>query len=101
MSGLLRSVVCGLALLLIAASALLVSLLSAPECQAAASGLPAAAGAAPAPAAAALGRSGGRTEADADSIIQLLSVEEKLSLLNTNSPTIDHPDVYVSAFDWW
>ena len=94
MSGPRRRVLCGLALL-IATS------LSAAGCHAAASGGGAAQGAAAAAAAAALRRSGGRTEADADSIIQLLSVEEKLSLLNTDSPTIDHPDVYVPAFNWW
>ena len=36
-----------------------------------------------------------------DSLIRLLSTEEKISLLGHDSPSINRPEVYLPAYKWW
>ena len=36
-----------------------------------------------------------------DSLISLLSTEEKISLLGHDSPSINRPEVYLPAYKWW
>lgn len=47
------------------------------------------------------GRTGRRKAKDADKIISQLTLDEKLRLLNTNSPAINRSGVHIPAFNWW
>lgn len=46
-------------------------------------------------------RSRRRKAKDADKIISQLTLEEKLSLLNTDSPAINRSGLHIPAFNWW
>jgi len=47
------------------------------------------------------GRSGRHRAKEADKIISLLTMDEKLRLLNTDSPAVNRSGVHIPAFNWW
>ncbi|PRW60118.1 glycosyl hydrolase isoform A [Chlorella sorokiniana] len=80
------------------------STMQAPEQEPTAPAAPSVAAAAgsAAPVAQAVGRRAGRLKPkDADKIISQLTLEEKLSLLNTDSPAINRSGLHIPAFNWW
>lgn len=88
-----------LALLCVCAGSTLAASALAPTAQAV---TPRVAAVAAAPAAQRIeGRSGRRKAKDADKIISQLTLEEKLSLLNTDSPAINRSGLHIPAFNWW